>query len=67
MTSPAYNPARILRRSPVVEEPSFHLGTAELRRILMDRLVVLETALQQIESLRPAALPRIAREIASTA
>ena len=66
MTSSTRNPALDLRQL-AVETSMFYLNTAELRRILVDRLVVLETALQQIEAFRPAAQPRISREIASMA
>ena len=67
MMSPPYNSAPKFRRNRVVEEFRFQVDTNELRRILMDRLVVLETAMQRIEALRPAVQPGMAREIASMA
>ena len=67
MMNPSLNSASTLWRNRVVEEFRFQVDTYEIRRILMDRLVVLETAMQQIEALRQGVEPGIAREIASMA
>ena len=67
MMNPSLNSASTLWRNRVVEEFRFQVDTYEIRRILMDRLVVLETAMQQIEALRRGVEPGIAREIASMA
>ena len=67
MMSPSHNSASKLRRNRAVEEFRFQVDSYELRRILMDRLEVLATAMQRIEALRSGVEPRIAREIASMA